>query len=101
MGEMPTVRQGMLRDMKPIRLTSHAEEKFAILQGHGCVVTREQVLETLRHPATIIEGYRGRRIAQGSLHANHLLNVVFVEAETELIVVTFYPVRRARYEGAV
>ena len=64
-------------------------------------MAREHVLETLRNPAKITEGYKGRRVAQGSLSTNHLLNVVFVETETELIVVTFYPVRRARYEGAV
>ncbi|MEW6247052.1 MAG: hypothetical protein AB1555_10115 [Nitrospirota bacterium] len=61
--------------MKSIRFTSHAEEKFAILQAHGCAVTREQVLETLRHPATVAEGYKGRRIAQGTLSLNHLLCV--------------------------
>jgi hypothetical protein len=32
--------------MKPIRFTSHAEEKFAILFAHGCQVTREQVVKT-------------------------------------------------------
>lgn len=87
--------------MKPIRFTSHAEEKFAILQAHGCVVTREQVLETLRHPATVAEGYKGRRIARGTLSPHHFLNVVFVETETEVVIVTFYPVRRRRHEGAV
>lgn len=87
--------------MKPIRFTSHAEEKFVILATHGCMVTRDQVLETLRQPERIVEGYKGRRVAQGPLSMNHLLNVVFVETETEIIVVTFYPGRRARYEGAI
>ncbi|MEX2491050.1 MAG: hypothetical protein WD425_04735 [Nitrospirales bacterium] len=36
-----------------------------------------------------------------SLSAEHRLNVIFVETETEFIVVTFYPGRRERYEGAI
>lgn len=87
--------------MKPVRFTSHAEEKFGILAAHGCVVTRAQVLEILNHPDKIVAGYKGRTIAQGSLSQDHLLNVVFVETEAEIIVVTFYPGRRARYEGAI
>jgi hypothetical protein len=40
-------------------------------------------------------------IAQSSLSAHHLLNVIVVETETEIIVVTFYPGRRERDEGAI
>ena len=87
--------------MKPIRFTSHAEEKFAILLTHGCQVTRDQVVKTLQQPEKVHEGYKGRWIAQSSLSADHLLNVIFVETETEIIVVTFYPGRRERYEGAI
>lgn len=87
--------------MKPIRFTSHAEEKFVILSTHGCVVTRDQVVATVRQPEKIVEGYQGRKIAQGPLSVDHLLKVIFVETETEIIVVTFYPGRRVRYEGAI
>lgn len=87
--------------MKPIRFTSHADEKFGILAAHGCVVTRAQVLETLNHPDKIVAGYKGRKIAQGPLTPDHLLNVVFAETEAEISVVTFYPGRRTRYEGAI
>lgn len=44
---------------------------------------------------------KGRNIAQGPLSPDHLLNVVFAETEAEIIVVTFYPGRRTRYEGAI
>lgn len=87
--------------MKPLRFTSHAEEKFGILAVHGCMVTKAQVVETLKHPDTIGAGYRGRKIARGPLTQDHLLNVVFAETEAEIIVVTFYPGRRSRYEGAI
>ena len=45
--------------MKPIRFTSHAEEKFAILFAHGCQVTREQVVKTFQQPEKVHEGYKG------------------------------------------
>lgn len=41
--------------MKPVRFTSHADEKFGILAAHGCVVTRAQVLETLNQPDQTVE----------------------------------------------
>lgn len=87
--------------MKPVRFTSHAEEKFGILAAHGCVVTRAQVLEALNRPDKIVIGYKERKIAQRPLSQDHLLNVVFAETETEIVVVTFYPGRRTRYEGAI
>lgn len=87
--------------MKPVRFTSHAEEKFGILAAHGCVITKVQVLETLKHPDTIGVGYRGRKIARGPLTLDHLLNVVFEETDAEIIVVTFYPGRRMRYESTI
>lgn len=87
--------------MKPVRFTSHADEKFGILAAHGCVVTRAQVLEALNHPDEIVTGYKGRKVARRPLSPDHLLNVVFAETEAEKIVVTFYPGRRTRYEGAI
>jgi hypothetical protein len=44
--------------MKPIRFTSHAEEKFAILFTHGCQVTREHVVKTLQQLEKVHEGYK-------------------------------------------
>lgn len=87
--------------MKPIRFTRHADEKFGILAAHGCVITRDQVMEVLGRPEKIVAGYKGRRVAQGPFSPDHLLNVVFMETEIENIVVTFYPGRRTRYEGAI
>lgn len=87
--------------MKPVRFTSHADEKVGILAAHGCVVTRAQVLETLNQPDQTVVGYKGRMVARGPLSPHHLLNVVFSETQAEIIVVTFYPGRRTRYEGAI
>ena len=42
-----------------------------------------------------------RKIARRPLSPEHLLNVVFSETESEIIVVTFYTGRRTRYEGTI
>jgi len=79
----------------------HAEEKFEILSRHGFVVSKKQVRETLRNPDKIEAGFRGRKIAQRKISEQHVLRVVYVAGPKEIVVVTFYPGRRSRYEGSV
>ena len=87
--------------MKAIRFTSHANNKFVELAQHGCSVGRSQVVAVLRRPDLVQPGHHGRQVAQGELDERHVLRVVFVEKEDEIVVVTFYPGRRDRYEGSV
>lgn len=79
----------------------HAEEKFEILKRHGVVVSKRQVRETLRKPEKVDEGFRGRKVAQRKISEKHVLRVIYEETQKELVVVTFYPGRRSRYEGSV
>jgi len=94
-------RGGQGLRIKPIRFTSHANEKFLILARHGCHVERSQVLAILAQPDVVTQGHRGRRVAQGPLDQRHVLRVVFEEHENEFVVVTFFPARRDRYESQV
>ncbi|RJP20177.1 MAG: DUF4258 domain-containing protein [Candidatus Omnitrophota bacterium] len=87
--------------MKPIRFTKHAEEKFLLLAKHGCMITRSQVLEILRNPERVIDGYKGRHIAQGNHDQDHVLRIVYEDTELEITVVTFYPARSSRYESTI
>ena len=61
---------------------------------HGFPVTDEQVRETVLAPDRILEGYRGRRIAEKRINATHAIRVVYEEHPREIEVITFYPVRR-------
>ena len=40
-------------------------------------------------------------VAQRGITETHVLRVVYEESEDELVVVTFYPGRKDRYEGNV
>jgi len=79
----------------------HAREKFEILKRHGVVVSKKQVRETLREPDMVEEGFRGRKVAQRRITQRHVLRVIYEETPTEIMVVTFYPGRRSRYESSI
>ncbi|NOZ60035.1 MAG: DUF4258 domain-containing protein [Euryarchaeota archaeon] len=80
-----------------IVFTDHAELKFEILGNHGFRVTKKQVEDTVLKPDKIMEGRKGRLIAQKRIDAEHLLRVVYEKGE-DIVIITFYPARRERYE---
>jgi hypothetical protein len=59
---------------------------------------RELIVNTIRNATAVFEGYRGRKIAQGPLDARRVLRVVYEEGDDDILVITFYPGRRERYE---
>ena len=80
-----------------IRFTQHALLKFQVLKDHGLDLDSKKVEETVQRPLRVIVGYRGRRIAQSELDADRVLRVVYEESGSELIIITFYPGKKARY----
>ncbi len=84
---------------KKIVYGDHAKEKFGILKGHGFVISRRQVRETLQKPEKVEEGYKNRKVAQQGISERHVLRVIYEEGPEEIRVVTFYPGRRSQYEG--
>ena len=49
-------------------------------------------------PQKLEQGYGGRAIAQKGLDHDHVLRVVYEEHPDELVIITFYPGRRERYD---
>jgi hypothetical protein len=82
---------------KPVRFTKHALMKFEDLLALGFVITEEQVLDALHDPEFVDKDV-DPLIAQKAISDRHLIRVVFVEDEDEILIVTFYPARRDRYE---
>ncbi len=52
-------------------------------------ITEKMVLETLKDPEKVVEGYGGRKIAQKMLD-DKLLRVIYEEKEDKLEVITAY-----------
>ena len=86
---------------KKIVYGTHAEEKFDILKRHGFLISKRQVRDTLRKPERLEEGFRGRKVVQRKISATHVLQVVYEEKQSEIVIVTFYPGRRSRYESSI
>jgi hypothetical protein len=82
---------------KPVYFTKHAEQKFADLAEIGFTVAKEQVIETIRNP-DFVERNADPPIAQKVISTKHLLRVVFVEEDDKIVVVTFYPRAKKRYD---
>lgn len=83
---------------KKICLCDYAKSKFEILKEHNFFLTENQVVEAIKNPDKILIGHKRRKIAQKSLDKEHLLRVIFEEDVNEITIVTFYPVRKERYE---
>jgi len=82
---------------KAVRFTRHAEQKFGDLAEIGFIVTKEQVIDVVTNPEFLNQTVHPP-IAQKPVSKNHLLRVVFVEDSDGILVITFYPARRDRYE---
>ena len=83
--------------MKPVRWSSHALEKLKMLREWGFALDERSIEEAVLNPDEVFPGYLGRRIAQSVLDEFHILRVVYEEGE-EIVIITFYPARRGRYE---
>lgn len=81
---------------KKVVFTLHAEDKLKRLMK--IEVTKEKVLKIIENPGKVVNGYYGRKIAQGLLSEDLILRIVYEESEREIVVVTIYPSERRRYE---
>ena len=86
----------MKNEKKKVEFTLHAEDKLKRLMKIG--VTKEKILEIIENPEKVVNGYYGRKIAQGLLSEDLILRIVYEESEREIMVVTVYPGERRRYE---
>jgi hypothetical protein len=75
--------------------------KLQILRKHGFYIEEKDIIDAVRHPDRVLRGSRGRLIAQKIYDEKHLIRVIYEVSDENILVVTFYPARRERYEGQV
>lgn len=85
-------------EVKAVGFSSHAMTKLKILCEHGISLDPEFIRKVVNAPDKISSGYGGRKIAQAELDKEHVVRVVYEEQGDEILVVTFYPTRKGRYE---
>lgn len=81
-----------------IEFSPHSLLKIEILKSHGLNITKEMAEDFIRNPDIIVEGYKGRLVAQRGIDDSHVVRVVYETRPEGLYVVTVYPGRRSRYE---
>ena len=80
-----------------VRFTRHAVEKLDVVKRYGFEISRGQVIETVLNPWRLDrrdEQYFAIRI----LNSQYALRVVYEKRKDYLVVITFYPVKRERYD---
>jgi len=82
-----------------IRFTDHARRKFKVLEELGFKIQKDGIDRILRRPQPVQRTWKDRFVATGPLNSSHMLRVVFEKENRNIVVVTFYPIRRSRYEG--
>jgi hypothetical protein len=86
----------MSEEHKKVEFTLHAEDKLGRLEKIGA--TREKVLGIIEKPEKVVNGYYGRKIAQGLLSEDLILRIVYQESEEGIMIITIYPGERRRYK---
>lgn len=81
---------------KKIRFTKHASEKFELLKSYGFDVTEAVVKDAVVGPSRV-DQREDQMLALRPLNEEYALRVVYKRINDNIVVVTFYPVKRARF----
>ena len=65
--------------MSKIIFSYHSIEKIKMLKEHGFFVNKSSIINVVRNPDEILDGYKGRKIAQKNINNKHILRIVFTE----------------------
>ena len=87
--------------MAMIVFSKHAKDKFLVFKIHGFPIAEEDVIKAIESHDSIEYGKKGRKICQKVLDEEHLLRVIYEEFCDKIVVITFYPARRRRYESKI
>ena len=79
-----------------IKFTRHAMEKFELLKRYGFVLTERYVEDVIGNPDRV-DQRDDLTLAIKSMGEEYGLRVVYRRTNDNIVVVTFYPVRRERF----
>lgn len=82
----------------PIRFTKHAIKKFSVLKTYGVLVSRVQIVQTIRTPDFVDYRRLPLYIAQSNFDKRRVLRVAYKQKGATIVVITFYPGLKSQYE---
>lgn len=84
-------------DESKVKFTKHALDKFDLLKQYGFVISKGQVIDTVFNPERA--GTKdGQFLVTKTASDKHAIRVVYELIKGFLVIITFYPVRRERYD---
>jgi hypothetical protein len=86
-----------LKDTSKIEFTKHSLEKFQLLKNYGFNIYNDQVIDAVLNPERV-DTKDGQFLATKSISSKHAIRVVYEIRKGFLVIITFYPVRRERYD---
>ncbi|MCD6130225.1 MAG: DUF4258 domain-containing protein [Deltaproteobacteria bacterium] len=89
---------GSKSKVRDVIFSQHALLKIEILRRHSMIIKESFIRDAVTNPDKIISGYKGRYIAQKKLDEEHILRVIYERRKEDVLIITFYPARRERYE---
>jgi hypothetical protein len=88
-----------ISDTSKTEFSLHATMKLDLLNRHGFIISKDEILNILKNPDKIDRGYKNRYIAQKIKDEKHVIRIVFeLNDENNISIITMYPGRRDRYE---
>lgn len=82
--------------MKKIRLTRHAKDKLVFVRRYGFNVDEATIKETVANPSRI-DRRDNQILALKPLTREMAIRVVYELINDNIVVITFYPVKRKRF----
>jgi len=79
-----------------IRFTKHARDKFEFVGEYGFKISEDTVKETIINP-TRLERRNDQLLALKPIDREYAIRVVYRVVNDNIVVVTFYPVKRERF----
>ena len=82
---------------RKIRFTRHAREKFELLKKYGFEISQATVEEAIGKPH-LVERKDDQVLALKPLDPEYAVRVVYKMVNDNIVVLTFYPVKRRRFD---
>lgn len=81
--------------------TSHAEEKLTEKEPKKLGITKVKIQKIVEKPESIDTSDRPVFLAIGGLDKDHSLCVVYRYIQERILLITFFPAKKGRYESKV
>ena len=86
----------MAETAKKVEFTKHAYDKFGLLRKYGFDISRATVEEAVASPC-LVDRRDDHVLVLKPLDREYALRVVYKMVNDNIVVVTFYPVKRKRF----